>query len=431
MTKFFVLIFAFFFSACGNESREDGGKKDVFAYAGKTASVGGDEWLAVYTDKTFLLNEALNICPDDWHLPDKYEWHKLLSNVAEFLKLQNGDSVNIRNMEYWTSSYVPNIAPKHPYLPLQVKIGGEMATRFAYKNRKASVLCVKNANIDGEEIADSNAFYGPASKEFSEPVCIEGLLYVAYEDGSLIVCRDGSFKSIGRRLRKKSVVVDVAADTSVKNLKYLFPCTMGLNGKVFRTGDDFYLYRCKNNRWHGLGYAKRKEYAKGFVFDSTSGESYKTITVGSTKWMAENLRKKLPGSVCYDNKPDNCKKYGRMYPSYKDGMCPAGWTLPAKGDWDQLFTEVGLYGAYLRSESGWFLDFKENKDVGFSVYPAGWFGRRYSYDNPAFLDLSMGTAWFSYDDVGRVFSIMFDGESFDHSYAVVGSKLYIRCVQKE
>jgi hypothetical protein len=26
---------------------------------------------------------------------------------------------------------------------------------------------------------------------------------------------------------------------------------------------------------------------------------------------------------------------------------------------------------------------------------------------------------------------MFDGENFDHSYAVGGSKLYIRCVQKE
>jgi len=334
-------------------------------------------------------------------------------------------------MEYRTSSYVPTIAPKHPYLPLQVKMEGRMATRFAYKNRKASVLCVKNANIDGEEIADSNAFYGPASMEFSEPACIEDLLYVAYEDGSLIVCRDGSFKSTGRKSRKKSVVVDVAADTSVKNLKYLFPCTAGLNGKVFRTGDDFYLYRCKNYKWHGLGYARRKGFPKGVAYDSLSGESYKTITVGSTEWMAENLRKKVPGSVCYDNKPDNCKKYGRMYPSYKDGMCPVGWTLPAKGDWDQLFTEVGLYGAYLRSEAGWFLDFKENKDIGFSVYPAGWFGRRNSYDEPAFLDLSMRTAWFSYDDAGRVFSIMFDGESFDFSSAVVGSMLYIRCVQKE
>jgi len=77
MTKFLVLIFALFVSACGNESREDDGKKVELAYAGKTVSVGGEEWLAVYTDKTFFWNEALNICPDDWHLPDEYEWHNL------------------------------------------------------------------------------------------------------------------------------------------------------------------------------------------------------------------------------------------------------------------------------------------------------------------------------------------------------------------
>jgi uncharacterized protein (TIGR02145 family) len=431
MTKFLVLIFTLFVSACGNESREDHGKKVALAYAGKTAFVGGLEWLAAYTDKTFFWNEALNICPDDWHLPDEYEWHILLSNVAKFLKLQNGDSVNIRNMEYWTSSYVPAIAPKHPYLPLQVKIEGRMATRFAYKYRKASALCVKNANIGREEIADSNAFYGPASMEFSEPACIEDLLYVAYEDGSLIVCRDGSFKSTGRKLKKKSVIVDIAADTSVKNLKYLFPCTYGLNGKVFMTGNDFYLYRCKNYEWRGLGYAKRNDYPEGVVHDSLSGESYKTLTVGATEWMAENLRKNTPGSACYDDKSGNCRKYGRLYSSYEDGMCPAGWTLPAKGDWDRLFADVGQYGAYLRSKDGWFLDFKENKDIGFSVYPAGWFGRVRAADKPEFLDFSMKTAWFSYDDVGRIFSVMFDGENFDHSYAVGGSKLYIRCVQKE
>ena len=197
------------------------------------------------------------------------------------------------------------------------------------------------------------------------------------------------------------------------------------------TGNDFYLYRCKNYEWRGLGYAKRKDYPEGVVRDSLSGESYKTLTVGATEWMAENLRKNTPGSACYDDKSGNCRKYGRLYPSYEDGMCPSGWTLPAKGDWDRLFADVGLYGAYLRSKDGWFLDFKENKDIGFSVYPAGWFGRVSAADKPAFLDFSMRTAWFSDDDAGRVFSVMFDGENFEHSYAVVGSKLYIRCVRKK
>ena len=34
-----------------------------------------------------------------------------------------------------------------------------------------------------------------------------------------------------------------------------------------------------------------------------------------------------------------------------------------------LFGRFGLNGAYLRSKDDWFLDFKENKDVGFTIYP--------------------------------------------------------------
>ena len=40
---------------------------------------------------------------------------------------------------------------------------------------------------------------------------------------------------------------------------------------------------------------------------------FKTITIGDRVWMSENYNQEVPGSWCYDNNPENCKKYGRLY----------------------------------------------------------------------------------------------------------------------
>ena len=387
---------------------------------GNIMNVDGVKWYLGVNGETYDLSDALNACPKGYHLPDQYEWNAFVFRYDK--------SSPTFNAPFWTSSYEATQLRKSPYQSF--KISGKNIVGSNSKNDRYEIACVENSLLERDDVPE-NRFYGPASLEVNEPACIDDFVYVDVKDEALLLCRDKKFRRLTKRMIRLSDTVNVNADTVVKGLRHLFPCTYGLNGKVFMTGNDFYLYRCKNYEWRGLGYAKRKDYPEGVVRDSLSGESYKTLTVGATEWMAENLRKNTPGSACYDDKSGNCRKYGRLYPSYEDGMCPSGWTLPAKGDWDRLFADVGLYGAYLRSKDGWFLDFKENKDIGFSVYPAGWFGRVSAADKPAFLDFSMRTAWFSYDDAGRVFSVMFDGENFEHSYAVVGSKLYIRCVRKK
>ena len=168
--------------------------------------------------------------------------------------------------------------------------------------------------------------------------------------------------------------------------------------------------------------SKAIEPAEGTLTDTRDGKTYKTVTIGTQIWMAENLNYAYTGvpykytyidssytsdstSWCYDNVPANCTKYGRLYtwaaamdsvgtwstngkgcgygkrctPTYPvRGVCPEGWHLPTKAEFETLFTAVGgssTAGRMLKSTSGW-NDSKGQDGNGtdayaFSALPAG------------------------------------------------------------
>jgi uncharacterized protein (TIGR02145 family)/uncharacterized repeat protein (TIGR02543 family) len=136
--------------------------------------------------------------------------------------------------------------------------------------------------------------------------------------------------------------------------------------------------------------------------DSRDGTEYKYVTIGGKKWMADNLNYEIADgteSWCYNNKPDSCAKYGRLYtwntamggsssstknPSGVQGVCPEGWHLPSRAEWDVLMTAVGgssTAGKALKSTSGWSNNGNGTDEFGFLALPGG---RRYSggyFDN--------------------------------------------------
>ena len=163
----------------------------------------------------------------------------------------------------------------------------------------------------------------------------------------------------------------------------------------------------------------------GSVKDERDGQTYKTVKIGDQWWMAENLNyaylqptaSEDSSSFCYDNLPENCEKYGRLYlwsamvdsagvfPENTKtkgcgqgvechvsetirGVCPKGWHVPDKSEWwtlgdamDGFYDgekdpeDVIYWGDKLKTTSGWSDESGVDKngidEYGFSALPGG------------------------------------------------------------
>ena len=83
---------------------------------------------------------------------------------------------------------------------------------------------------------------------------------------------------------------------------------------------------------------------------------YKTIKIGNQIWMSENLNYSTKGSQCYKNNTKNCVKCGRLYDwNTAKNVCPKGWHLPTRNEWDALVNYMGgssIAGKKLKAKSG-------------------------------------------------------------------------------
>jgi len=103
------------------------------------------------------------------------------------------------------------------------------------------------------------------------------------------------------------------------------------------------------------------------IKDPRDGKTYKTVTIGTQVWMAENLNfETTEGSWCYKNQAANCQKYGRLY-NYTTVqiVCPTGWHLPTYTEYDALKTYVG-------GEVAGFSKLKKGGSTGFNAVLSGW-----------------------------------------------------------
>ena len=196
-----------------------------------------------------------------------------------------------------------------------------------------------------------------------------------------------------------------SSSSSSSSLKSVSSSSKQLSSSSSEKNDDGWSWDVpKENRLN-------PEIAYDSMTDSRDGQIYKTVKIGDQIWMAENLNYadsvKTPSLMgknwCYANKAENCAVTGRLYtwtaaidsvklatdadnpqdcgsgktctlPAKVQGICPDGWHLPEKKEWETLLTKVGGEATalkVLKSQTGWFRQGNGSDDVGFSALPAG------------------------------------------------------------
>jgi uncharacterized protein (TIGR02145 family) len=132
------------------------------------------------------------------------------------------------------------------------------------------------------------------------------------------------------------------------------------------------------------------------------GNIYKTVKIGNQVWMAENLKTTryndgtdipnvpdsvawsdltTPGFCWYNNDEETYKDtYGALYNGYSvssGNLCPSGWHVPSRDEWQQLTDFLGdtITGGGKLKEAGiahWLTPNKNaDNSSGFTALPAG------------------------------------------------------------
>jgi uncharacterized protein (TIGR02145 family) len=171
-----------------------------------------------------------------------------------------------------------------------------------------------------------------------------------------------------------------------------------------------------------------------YITDARDGKTYKVVKIGEQTWMAENLNYAAKGSMCYDDSPVNCDKYGRLY-NWKEAMkaCPKGWHLPKDKEWQNLADFVGdmfIAGNKLKAKSEWEDGGNGTDEYGFAALPGG---LCYSHGNYCHLAGSEGHWWTATqlaDDYALRRIMFYDNE---HVFYFDGTKtnlFSVRCIKK-
>jgi uncharacterized protein (TIGR02145 family) len=224
----------------------------------------------------------------------------------------------------------------------------------------------------------------------------------------------------------------------------------------------FYIAACVSQKGSLAG-------SKNFT-DPRDKKIYKSVKIGSQTWMAENLSYSAEGSACYDSKPDNCAKYGRLYdwatamvlPSSCNssscsgqvsakhrGICPSGWHIPSNAEWNELYhyadgtlngstnlssncdsPTAATAGKHLKATSGWNQSGNGLDSYGFSALPGG-FGNSGSN---FYVVGNYGKWWSSLEDYGYINYAYNRGMGYNYESAYCNyndkSNLYsVRCVK--
>lgn len=310
--------------------------------------------------------------------------------------------------------------------------------------------CTESRNGDVKKLND--VYYICKSENWTEATVLEYDTYgkTCSKDGTIVdgevvaenkyVCDAGLF----RVANEMELSLNKGCVSYTENYR--------IRKQIFEEQDS--VYTCKNSNWTGF------VIVYGSLIDERDLKTYKTIVIGTQKWMAQNLNYSdtvnYPGmkgrNWCYNNSLDSCAKYGRLYnwaaamdsagtfstngkncgyerscsPTYPvRGICPEGWHLPRYTEWTTLYSAMGS-SAYAMQAQGFEMWKNATDGYGFSALPAG-----YSDDDGGFGNCGYSAFFWSATEQSSILTDLWrlDGGSAYFYYASKEKGYSVRCLQ--
>jgi uncharacterized protein (TIGR02145 family) len=195
--------------------------------------------------------------------------------------------------------------------------------------------------------------------------------------------------------------------------------------------------------------------------DSRDGKTYPQVMIGTQCWMAANLNvgTRITGSVqqtnngvlekyCYNDNDANCDTYGGLYQWWEatlywtttpttQGICNAGWHIPASGEFSTLVTYLGgaSVGGGKMKETGLVHWASPNTNAtnssGFTGLPAG---ARDNFYTGTFMNITTSGYFWGYNglggSIGAYIQLQNNTESSTITYTAATAWGYsVRCIQ--
>ena len=413
------------------------------------------------------------VCPDGWHLPSQTEWDMLISTVGglssayimlasksdwrnggfysedaySFAALPagcmcwghhyNSDNYNGYSEEgsyayFWSSTEytVYYMSDKGPLYPDSNKSNAYSVMLSARDTRWItpsmseghSVRCVKD---ESSELQSSSATWQSSSSATNiSSSSVESSSSAAKISSSNAESSSSFAKSSSSVTPKSSSSkTNVSSSSFAKSSSSVTPKSSSSKTNVSSSS-----FAKSSSSVTPKSSSSKISVSTSTMTDTRDGQIYKTVTIGTQTWMAENLNYAYTGvpykykdytsdstSWCYDNDASNCTKYGRLYtwaaamdsvgmwstngegcgykkkcsPTYPvRGVCPEGWHLPTKVEFETLIITVGggqsvtvtsTAGQALKAMTGVWYPYPGTDAYEFSALPAGMRGDDGSY----------------------------------------------------
>jgi uncharacterized protein (TIGR02145 family) len=173
--------------------------------------------------------------------------------------------------------------------------------------------------------------------------------------------------------------------------------------------------------------------------DKRDNKIYKTVTIGTQTWLAENLAYNTKiGCWAYENNQSNVEMLGYLYNwEAANKGCPLGWHLPSESEWLVLIEYLGgesIAGAKLR-ETGltyWrYPNTQATNEFGFNARPGG-----ERWGNGTFEEVGIKGLWWSsttYETVNALF-IATKYNIIETYFSTIGAKFWglsVRCIKNK